>query len=119
MHELSLAEEVIRIAEYEAGRNNAGLVSEITIEAGIFSGVEIDAFRSALEIASGDTVVSGASLKIILNKGQGYCKICKMEFEMDNRIDTCPVCDSFPSEIRRGYEFRVVSLVVESNDEEI
>ena len=65
MHELSLANEVIKIAEYEAGRNNAGLITEITIEAGIFSGVEIDAFRSALEIVSKDTVLSDAHLKII------------------------------------------------------
>jgi hydrogenase nickel incorporation protein HypA/HybF len=117
LHELSLANEVIKIAGYEAGRNNAGLVSEITIEAGIFSGVEIDAFRSALEIVAKDTVLSDASLNIIKIKGQGYCNICDREFQMDKRIDTCPVCNSFPSEIRRGYEFRVVSIVVEKNDE--
>jgi hydrogenase nickel incorporation protein HypA/HybF len=119
LHELSLANEVIKIAEYEAGRNNAGRVSEITIEAGIFSGVEIDAFRSALEITAKGTVLDEASLNIIRLNGQGYCSKCKMEFEMNNRIDTCPVCNSFPSEIRKGYEFRVVSLVVEKDDEEI
>ena len=119
MHELSLAEEVVRLASYTAGKNKASLVSEITIEAGIFSGVEIDAFRSALEIIAKDTVLSEASLNIIRINGQGYCNICNIEFEMDNRIDTCPVCDSFPSEIRRGYEFRVLSLVVEKDDEEV
>ncbi len=119
MHELSLAGEVIKIAEYEAGRNDAGLVSEITVEAGIFSGVEIDAFRSALEILSGGTVLAKAAIKIEIIKGKGYCPACDREFEMDNRIDTCPVCNSFPSEIRKGYEFRVVSLVVEKDDEEI
>jgi hydrogenase nickel incorporation protein HypA/HybF len=118
LHELSLANEVIKIAEYEAGRNNAGLVSEVTIEAGIFSGVEIDAFRSALEIAAKDTVLSEASLNIIRIKGQGYCNTCGREFQMDNRIDTCPDCNSFPAEIRKGYEFRVVSLVVEKDNEE-
>jgi len=119
LHELSLANEVIKIAEYEAGINNAGLVSEITVEAGIFSGVEIDAFRSALEIVAKDTVLAEASLNIIRIKGQGYCSICNLEFEMDNRIATCPVCNSFPSEIRKGYEFRVVSLVLEKDDEEV
>ena len=117
MHELSLANEVIKIAEYEAGKNNASLVSEITIEAGIFSGVEIDAFRSAFEIVAKDTILSEASLNIIRIKGKGYCNKCDMEFQMDNRIDTCPDCNSFPAEIRKGYEFRVVSIVVEKNDE--
>lgn len=117
MHELSLAEEVIKIAEYEAGRNNAILVSEITVEAGIFSGVEIDAFRSALEMLAEGTVLAKAAIKIEIIKGKGYCPACDREFEMDNRIDTCLVCNSFPTEIRRGYEFRVVSIVVEKNDE--
>lgn len=117
MHELSLASEVITIAAFEAGKNNASLVSEITIEAGVFSGVEIEAFRAALEIVAKDTVLSEASLNIIRINGQGYCNKCDREFEMDDRIDTCPVCNSFPAEIRRGYEFRVVSIVVEKNDE--
>ena len=29
---------------------------------------------------------------------------------MNQRMDTCPECGSFPSEIRGGNEFRVVSL---------
>ena len=119
MHELSLANEVIKIAGYEAGKNNASLVSEITIEAGIFSGVEIDAFRSALEIVVKDTVLSDASLNIVEIKGQGYCNICNREFQMNDRIDTCPDCNSFPAEIRKGYEFRVVSIVVEKDDKEV
>ncbi len=117
MHELSLAEEVIRIAGYEAGRNDAGRVSEITIEAGIFCGVEIDAFRSALEMLAEGTMLANAEINIQRIDGEGYCSECGREFNMNNRVDTCPVCNSFPSEIRRGYEFRVVSIVVEGNDD--
>ena len=115
MHELSLADEVLRIAEHEANKNNAGHVSEITIEAGTFCGVEIDIFRSALEMISEGTVLSGASFNIERIKGKGYCQSCNREFEMDNRVDTCPACNSFPSEIRNGYEFRVVSLIVDKD----
>lgn len=115
MHELSLADEVIRIAEYEAKRNNAGHISEITIEAGIFCGVEIDAFRSALEIAAEGSVLAGALLNIERIKGRGYCSVCNMEFEMDSRVDSCPVCGAFPSEIRSGHEFRVISLIVDKD----
>jgi Zn finger protein HypA/HybF involved in hydrogenase expression len=28
-------------------------------------------------------------------------------------MDTCPECNSFPSEIKGGNEFRVVSLMIE------
>jgi len=118
LHELSLAEEVIRITQHEAAKNNAGLISEITIETGCFSGVEIDAFRSAVEVMAEGTLLAGASLNIVIMKGKGYCSGCDKEFEMDNRLDTCPMCNSFPSQIRSGHEFRVVSIVVEKDNGE-
>jgi len=117
LHELSLAEEVIKIAGNEAGKNDAVRVSEITIEAGIFCGVEIDAFRSALEMLSEGTIMDKTAVNIQRVNGRGFCSECDKEYEMNNRIDTCPICGSFPSEIRRGYEFRVVSIVVEGNDD--
>ena len=45
MHEYSLAEEVIRIAQSAAEKNDAVLISEITIEAGKLSGVDPEAFE--------------------------------------------------------------------------
>jgi len=119
LHELSLANEVIKIAGEEAAKNNAREVNEITIEAGIFSGIELDAFRSVLEILIEGTILDKASINILRIKGKGYCSACDKEFEMKNRLDTCPFCNSFPENIRSGYEFRVVSIVVEKDDEEI
>jgi len=115
MHEFSLAGEVIRLAETEAEKNSARSVNEITIEVGDFSGVQVEAFRSALEILSEKSRLSKASLNIIRKKGKGICPDCKQEFEMEERIDTCPVCGAFPSEISGGYEFRVVSLLVDKD----
>lgn len=115
MHELSLASEVIKIAGYEAERNNAGRITGITIEAGNFCGVEIETFKSALELLTEGTILAGASLNIVHIRARGYCPSCNNEFEMDSRIDTCPVCNSFPSEIRGGHEFRVVSLTAEDD----
>lgn len=115
MHEFSLAGEVISLAETEADINNAVSVSEITIEVGDFSGVQVEAFRSALEILTEKSRLSKARLNIIRKKGRGICPGCNKEFEMEQRVDTCPVCGAFPSEIIGGYEFRVVSLLVEKD----
>jgi hydrogenase nickel incorporation protein HypA/HybF len=115
MHEFSLAGEVIRLTESEADRNDAISVSEITIEVGDFSGVQVEAFRSAIEILTEKSRLRKTSLNIIRKKGRGICQGCKQEFEMEQRIDTCPLCGAFPSEISGGYEFRVVSLVVEKD----
>lgn len=114
MHELSLAAEVIKLAESEAEKHNASSVNEITIEVGDFSGVQAEVFRSALEILSEKSGLRNAALNIVRKKGRGVCPVCMHEFEMEQRIDTCPVCREFPSEIRSGYEFRVVSLIIEN-----
>jgi hydrogenase nickel incorporation protein HypA/HybF len=113
MHEFSLAGEVIKLAEYEAEKNNALSVSEITIEVGNMSGVEAEAFESALGVLREKSILEKAFINIIKIKGKGICPSCKKEFEMKNRVDTCPECHEFPSEINGGYEFRVVSLLIE------
>jgi hydrogenase nickel incorporation protein HypA/HybF len=110
MHEFSLAEEVIKLAHDEAEKHNALAVSEITIEVGNFSGVEAEAFESALGLLSEGSILEKARLNIVRIKGKGICHTCNNEFEMDQRIDTC---NSFPSGISGGNEFRVVSLLVE------
>ncbi|MCX6242658.1 MAG: hydrogenase maturation nickel metallochaperone HypA [Bacteroidetes bacterium] len=113
MHELSLAMDVIELAQREAGKNGVSRVEEILIEVGDLSGVEADAFQSALELIVRDTLLENAIIKIVHTSGKGVCNLCKLEFEMKNRIDTCPHCGCFPSEIRGGQEFRVVSLLAE------
>jgi len=115
MHEFSLAGEVIKIAQYEAEKNNARSVNEITIEVGNMSGVDTEAFESALCLLSKGSILDNAHLNILRIKGKGICHFCNHEFEMNQRIDTCPGCNSFPSEIRGGNEFRVVSLLIEED----
>jgi hydrogenase nickel incorporation protein HypA/HybF len=113
MHEFSLAEEVLKIARQEAEKNKALAVSEITIEVGNMSGIEPDAFKSALGLLSDGSILENACINILRIKGKGICVTCGKEFEMDRRVDTCPICNSFPSEIKGGNEFRVVSLIIE------
>lgn len=113
MHEFSLAGEVIKLVRQEAEKHKAMAVSEITIEVGNFSGVEAEAFESALCLLSEGSFLEKARLNILRLKGKGICSACNKEFEMDQRMDTCPECRSYPSEIKGGNEFRVVSLMIE------
>lgn len=113
MHEFSLAIEVINLAQREAEKNMAESIQEITIEVGDLSGVEADAFESALDLLVKDSILANADINIIRTPGKGKCNACEFEFEMSFRMATCPKCKCFPSEISGGEEFRVVSLVVE------
>jgi hydrogenase nickel incorporation protein HypA/HybF len=113
MHEFSLAIEVINLAQREAEKNMAGSIQEITIEVGDLSGVEADAFESALELLVKESILENSTINIVRTSGKGKCNACDIEFEMSQRMATCPKCMCFPSEISGGEEFKVVSLVVE------
>lgn len=115
MHELTLAGEVIKIAEDEAKKNHALSVTEITIEVGSLSGIEVEAFEFALSILKEDSLLEKAHLNIVRINGTGICSDCGREFEMSRRMDRCPACNSYPSEIRGGTEFRVVSIIIEED----
>jgi hydrogenase nickel incorporation protein HypA/HybF len=113
MHELSLAFEVIDIAQREAAKNNVTAIREIHLEVGNLSGVEADAFQSALEMLVRNTLLENASIRMTKTPGKGKCIACNNEFDMKSRVETCPECHCFPSEIVGGEEFRIVSLLAE------
>ncbi len=113
MHEFSMAIEVIHLAQREAGKNNAGSIQEITIEVGDLSGVDADAFDSALGLLVKGSILDQATVTILRIPGKGRCSGCEIDFEMNHRMAACPQCQCFPSEIRGGDEFRVMSLVIE------
>ncbi len=105
--------EVIDLAQREADKNGVSMIREIQIEIGDLSGVEADAFLSALELMVRNTILENAGIQLLRTPGKGHCIHCNSEFEMKNRIDTCPACNRFPSEISGGQEFRIVSLLAE------
>jgi hydrogenase nickel incorporation protein HypA/HybF len=80
------------------------------MEVGDLSGVEADAFQSALELVVRDTILEKASVNLVRIPGKGKCHTCNIEFKMKTRVDTCPECQCFPSVITGGDEFRIVSL---------
>lgn len=113
MHEFSLATDVINLAQNEAEKNGATIIREISIEIGDLSGVEAQAFESALELLVKESVLGDAKIIIIRNPGIGRCDACDRDFEMHHRLASCPDCHCFPSQIKGGEEFRVISLLVD------
>lgn len=111
MHELSLALEVIELVQREADQRRITSVQEILIEVGDLSGVEADAFQSALELLVNGSILETTVIQIQRTPGKGRCTSCDKEIDMNHRLSVCPDCLRFPSEISGGDEFRVVSLV--------
>lgn len=113
MHELSLALEVIELAKREVSKRGLAVVTGICLEAGELSGVDVEAFRFALEMSVPGTLLQDALIDLREIPGTGHCQKCRADFSMHRRSDGCPGCGTIPFEIRGGEEFRVVSLVAE------
>lgn len=114
MHELSIALNIITIAESEAKKAGAVSVNKITIEIGQFSGVELDALELAMTEVVKGSLLEKAETSIIWIKAVGACEDCCQEFEPEDFMKICPYCNSLNTYFITGKELLVKSLEIET-----
>lgn len=113
MHEMSLAEGILQIAEDAARRQGFERVAEIRLEIGALAGVEIDALRFCLDAVLDGSLAEGARLVLETLPGRGWCLACGEEVEIAALYDPCPRCGGFQVQATGGTEMRVKDLLVE------
>ncbi|MDR2012050.1 MAG: hydrogenase maturation nickel metallochaperone HypA [Rhodanobacter sp.] len=92
MHELSLAEGVVRIVLDSAKAESFTRVRRLRLSASKLSGVEIPALRFALEAIVPGTPLDGARIQIDEPPGCAWCFNCNANIEVASRLDACPRC---------------------------
>jgi hydrogenase nickel incorporation protein HypA/HybF len=112
MHEISLAEEIVRMVESTATRDHFARVKTLKLAAGALAGVEVAALRFALEAIVPGTCLEGADIVIDEPAGRAWCNACETEVAMESRADACPVCGAYPLKVLHGDALRIVDLVV-------
>jgi hydrogenase nickel incorporation protein HypA/HybF len=112
MHELSVALNIVDIAENEVRKAGARKVDEITIEVGRLTNIDTGALNFAWEAAVKNTVLEEAKRNMIGIPGKACCVQCGTDYELDNLYDACPNCHSFMRKINMGKDLLVKSLVV-------
>lgn len=115
MHELSLADEIVRMVEASAVREHFKSVATMRLEAGALAGVEVSALRFALDAIVPGTCLEGAQIYIDQPLGRAWCARCVAEVEIASRADPCPLCDGYPVQVTGGNELRVLDLAVLNN----
>ena len=113
MHEMSLAEGVMRIAEETALKEGAGRVTRVVLEIGRLSAVEPEALNFCLDVASRGTRAEGAVFEMIDLPGAGWCMQCSREIELQQVYGECPLCGSAQVQVTGGTEMRVKELEIE------
>jgi hydrogenase nickel incorporation protein HypA/HybF len=113
MHEMSIAINIVEIAEERARLENATEVVEIDLEVGELAGVVYDALDFALSSAVKNTLLENAKINVTKIPGLAQCQRCMHEYPTDDYFSGCPVCGDFMTEIIKGKELRVKSITVE------
>lgn len=113
MHELSIAINIIEIAEENARREGASFISEIELEIGALSGVVLEALEFAMQSAVKGTMLEKAEVKIDKIPAKAKCVECGKIFNTDDLYTPCPECSNPFSDIIQGKELKVKSLKVE------
>ena len=109
MHELSLACSVVELVEKELALHGGGSVRCIEITIGDLSGVDNDAFLFSLNMVLERSAFAGARVMVDRVKPLAVCGVCGELYA------SCPKCGSYKTRLVSGQEFRLTSLIVETD----
>jgi hydrogenase nickel incorporation protein HypA/HybF len=110
MHELSIAEAVVRIAiDHAAGRR----VTRVELKVGHLRQVVPSALEFAFELVAEGTLLDGAELAIEQVPAAGLCRRCGTETVLASFPLLCAGCGSADLELLRGEELLVDALVLD------
>ncbi len=111
MHELSIAEAIVDVAERHAdGRT----VTQVDVRVGYLRQVVPDALHFAFTLLTRGTALEGAELRIAHVPAGGRCRACGRESVFEELPLACAHCESLDVELTAGEELYVEALEVEA-----
>lgn len=113
MHELSIAQSILTIAENAAPKNNQAMITGVGLQIGELSGIEIEPLKFALSIIKENTILQKADLNIEVIPGEAECTQCKTVFPMHYFGSCCPKCGSYFVKVLKGREMKVLNITVD------
>ncbi len=112
MHEMALAESILRTVETVARRQGAVRVAEVRLEIGELANVEVAALEFALAAALRDSLADGAHIECLIVPGQGRCRTCGEIVPLAALYDPCPRCDGASVQPTGGQELRIKDILI-------
>ena len=112
MHEVALAEGILRIVQDAARRHGATRVATVTLEIGSLAHVEPRALEFCFDAVARGTPAQGARLAIESVPGTAWCMPCGERVPLAKLGDACPRCGSYQVQVVGGEEMRVRDITI-------
>lgn len=113
MHEMSIAESIIRLLQQQAHEQHFSRVKRIWLKIGPLAMVDRESLRFCFSAACRGTLAEGAALEILSPEPRAHCEQCNMEQPVGSRFDACAHCGSYRLQLLQGDEMQVHELEVE------
>jgi hydrogenase nickel incorporation protein HypA/HybF len=109
MHELSIADAIVRIACAHAGDRQ---IETVEVKVGHLRQVVPDSLAFAFTLVAAGTVAEGAELVMKVVPAAGVCRACGEESDLPGFPLSCTACESLDVELVRGEELLVDALTL-------
>ncbi len=112
MHEVALAEGILRIVQDVARRHGATRVATVTLEIGSLAHVEPRALAFCFDAVARRTPTEGARLASETVPGVAWYMPCGERVPLAKLGDACPRCGSYQVQVVGGEEMRVKDIAI-------
>ncbi len=114
MHEMSIAQGMLKVALDYAAEHRAQRITQFNIEISALADESEDSLRFYFETLTPGTIAEGARVEIVRASSPVKCVACGNEFTIADALElTCPKCGSQQVHLLPQEEFRLVSIDVE------
>ena len=110
MHELAIAQSIVKIVRDEITRQNLTDVTAVVVRVGALSDVVPESLEFGFEVCTKASSLEGITLKIERLSVKGKCNSCQRDFEVHENIFLCPNCESFDIRMTQGQELEIAYL---------
>lgn len=112
MHEMSVAEGILKIAVDVMNKNDCSAIKTIGLRLGEMSVVELEALNMAFDVLTRGTPADGAELKIERVPITAECNRCGKTFRVERYNFFCPECEGVLI-LKSGRELQVAFVDVD------
>ncbi len=113
MHELGIAQEMLKVAFEYAAKNNATRIAAFNIEISAAADESEDSLRFHFDHLTRGTIAEGARIEITRVPVMAKCLDCGNEFAFESLGQVCPRCAGAHVRALPQDEFRLVSIDAE------